>query len=84
MTINTGSRFRAQRWSLAIHAAYPDLHGIYYSSSMHANQPAIAFYERAEASGAMPAHPLFHRSLNDPALLTVLRNAAADLGYLLI
>ena len=80
MAINTGSRFRAQRWSRVIYEAYPYLHGLYYSSSMHANQPAIALYERAKDTGALSAQPLFHRSLSDPSLLTTLRNAATDLG----
>jgi len=31
----------------------------------------------------LPAVPAFHRALADPALLTVLRNAARALGYLL-
>lgn len=84
MAINTGSRFRAQRWSRVIYDAYPALHGLYYLSSMHTNQPAIALYERAKDTGALPARPLFHRSLSDPSLLTVLRNVAVDLGYLLV
>ena len=84
MAINTGSRFRAQRWSRVIYDAYPCLHGLYYPSSMHANQAAIALYERASDTGAMPAQPLFHRSLSDPSLLTALRNVATDLGYLVI
>ena len=84
MAINTGSRFRAQRWSRVIYDTYPYLHGLYYPSSMHANQPAIALYERASDTGVMPAQPLFHRSLSDPSLLTALRNVASDLGYLLI
>lgn len=84
MAINTGSRLRAQRWARVIYDAYPTLHGLYYPSSMHANQPVIALYERAKDTGALPARPLFHRSLSDPSLLTVLRNVAIDLGYLLV
>ena len=46
---------------------------------MHANQPAVALYERAHR--ALNRQPFFHRALADPALLTPLRNAAAVLGY---
>ena len=45
------------------------------------SQPAVALYERAEAS--LPAAPFFHRALADPLLLTILENAAAVLGYTL-
>lgn len=79
MAINSGPRPRAQRWSQAIYEAYPDLEGIYYPSSMHANRPAIALYERALT--ALPRAPVFHRPLADPALLSVLRHAARELGY---
>lgn len=82
MNINAGPRPRAQRWSSQIYAAYPTVEGTYYPSSMNANQPAVAFYERAITS--MPVAPVFHRALADPLLLVTLRNAAANLGYGLI
>jgi hypothetical protein len=50
---------------------------------MHANEPAVVLNDRAEAAEVLPAVPAFHRALADPALLTVLRNAARALGYLL-
>ena len=81
MALNTGPRAWARRWSQAIHAAYPGRHGLCYPSSMHANRPAMALYERAEAAGALPIRPMFHRALADPALFTLLRNTAIDLGY---
>ena len=49
---------------------------------MHANRPVVALYERGAA--ALPPHPSFHRALDDPCLLTALRNAARELGYLLL
>lgn len=79
MQINSGPRPRARRWSRAIYAAYPEVAGLYYASSMHANEPVVAFYERAEL--AFSPSPTFHAPLAHPALLEVLRNAAADLGY---
>jgi RES domain-containing protein len=82
MAINTGIRARARRWSRAIYAAYPDVEGLRYASSMHANQPAYALYESARS--AMPAAPAFHRALLDGALLGRLNAAAAALGYGLV
>ncbi len=79
MAINTGPRPRARRWSRAIYAAYADVDGILYASSMHANQPAVALYERAQPF--MPAAPIFNRALADPALLNRLATAAGRLGY---
>lgn len=82
MVINSGTRGRARRWSRTIYDAFPGIDGIQYSSSMHANAPCIALYERA--ADAMPAAPTFHRALLDPALLSVVRNAAFTLGYGLV
>jgi hypothetical protein len=48
---------------------------------MHANQPCVALYERALR--AMPAHPVFHRMLSDPTVLTLLKNACGEVNYFL-
>jgi hypothetical protein len=82
MLINCGSRPRARAWSRAFYAAYPRIHGLYYGSCLHANRPSLALYQRAQ--GAVPASPLLHRALSDAALKLTLRNAAAQLGYMLI
>lgn len=82
MAINSGTRKRAQRWARAIYAAYPDLDGIHYASSMFQNAPAVALFERAE--DAIPDRPFFHHRLDDAVLDTVLRNVATDIGYLLV
>jgi hypothetical protein len=79
MAINSGQRPRAQRWSRAIYTAYPGAEGLLYGSSMHANRPCVALYERAQT--AMPAAPSFHRALSDPSLLRRLNNAATTIGY---
>lgn len=81
MAINSGLRPRSRRWSQAIYQAYPGVHGLWYCSSMNANRPALALYERAEQ--ALPPTPFFHRALADPLLLTPLRNVAFRLGYLI-
>jgi len=82
MAINTGPRPRAQRWSRAIYEAYSNGQGLHYPSSMHRNSPVIALYERGLP--ALPPVPIFHRPLRDPALLSVLKQVARDLGYGLI
>jgi hypothetical protein len=82
MAINTGPRPRAQRWARAFHAAYPAIHGILYPSSMDANRPALALFERA--AFAMPTHPIFNRALAEPPLLIPISNAAARFGYAVV
>jgi hypothetical protein len=77
--LNSGPRPRARAWSRTIYAAYPEIDGLLYPSSMAGHAPAIVLYERAE--GAIPPRPDLHRSLADPALATVLSNAARDLNY---
>jgi hypothetical protein len=81
MNINSGPRDRARAWSACIHEAYPAAEGLWYASSMHANRPAVALYERAQ--DALPGRPTAHRALADPILLVPLQRAAADLGYAL-
>lgn len=82
MEINSGPRPRARRWAQAIYAAYPEVEGIYFPSSMHGNRPAVALWERG--AGAIPPLPVFHRPLLDPALLPVLSRVAKGLGYGLV
>lgn len=82
MAINSGPRPRAQRWSRAIYQAYPAIHGLWYGSSMDANQPAVALYERARPH--LGAQPLLHRALNDPLLGPLLLRAAAHVNYGLV
>ena len=81
MALTTGQRARARRWYQAIYQAFPQVDGLYYGSSMHANQPCVALYERALR--AMPAHPVFHRMLSDPTVLTLLKNACGEVNYFL-
>jgi hypothetical protein len=82
MVLSSGARPRAQRWSRSIYAAYAEIAGLYYPSSMHANVPSVALYERAVA--ALAPAPVFHRPLLDPALLPVLRRVALAIGYGLV
>jgi hypothetical protein len=79
MAINSGPRPRARLWSQVIYAAYPDIEGLWYCSSMDANRPAVALYERAKT--AIPVKPTVHRSLSDAALAAAVKKAASRFGY---
>lgn len=82
MAIATGRRDRARRWSLRIYEDYSAIEGLWYGSSMDANQPAIALYERAR--NALPRRPLFHRSVADRALDPQVAAAGLQFNYLVI
>ncbi len=84
MGLMTGPRSVERRWACAYYEVYENTHGLYYPSSMHANAPAAVLTDRAEALDVPPKHPSFHRALADPALLSILRNAARTLGYHLV
>ena len=81
MGLMTGARSVSRTWARGLYAAYPDAQGIAYPSSMHANALAIVLNERA--IGALPLTPDFHKALDDGGLVTVLKNAARELGYVL-
>jgi RES domain-containing protein len=83
MGLMTGARSVSRRWAQGFYETYDEGQGLLYPSSMHANEPAVVLNDRAERAEILPAVPVFHRALADPALLTVLRNAARALGYLL-
>ena len=78
MKLMTGPKSTSQNWSRGFYDVYTEIHGLYYPSSM-TNEPTIALNERAAL--VFPPTPGFNRALNDPALLTPLRNAARELNY---
>ena len=84
MGLMTGPRSVSRTWARAFHDSWPEIEGLYYPSSMHANRPAMVLSERAREAGVMPNQASFHRSLGDPAILGILRNAAHALGYALL
>ena len=84
MGLMAGPRSVSRTWARAFHDSYPEIDGLYYPSSMHANCPAMVLNERARKSGVVPEQTSFHRSLGDPAILSILRNAAHSLGYALL
>ena len=83
MALMSGPRSVSRKWARGFYDAYPETAGLWYPSSMHSNRPALVWTERAEAAGVVPRQPSFHRALGDPALLSMLKNAARELGYAL-
>jgi hypothetical protein len=82
MAINSGSRATARAWSRAIYAAYAHVEGLRYASSMNANQPAFALYERARTS--LPTDAALDIPLVTPALAAPLAATAIQLGYAVV
>jgi len=79
MAISTGRRDRARRWSQAIFDTYLDAAGLWYPSSMDANRPCVALYERGQHG--IPSNPRLHAALGDPKLAVVVHRAAARFSY---
>jgi hypothetical protein len=79
MAMSSGRRDRARAWSARIYEDYPAVQGLHYPSSMDANHPAVALYERAR--DALPARPVFHRALQDPALTAAVVASALLFDY---
>ena len=83
MGLMSGPRSVSRTWARGFYDAYPSIHGLRYPSSIHANRTAVVLTDRAQAAGALPSQPEFHRALADPVMLDVLKNAADELGYAL-
>lgn len=79
MAIGSGSRKQARAWSRAFYEAYPEIQGIRYASSMDANRPAVALYERAIS--ALPPAPEDDLPLSDSGLAAILADTCHALGY---
>lgn len=82
MALSTGPHARTRPWSRAAYEAYPDLHGLWYASSMDSMRGCAALFERA--SRAMPSAPAFHRALADISLRALLEHWSTQLNYRLI
>ena len=80
MKLASGPIADSRNWSRGFYEAYPDILGIQYPSSL-TNAPVVALYERADNGRIIPLTPVFHRALNDPAMLSIVINVADDLGY---
>lgn len=80
--IHSGPRPRAQRWARQLYDAYQKVDGILYCSSMYGNADSIALFERGSRS--VPALTVFHRALNDPAMLALLTQTSKHIDYQLV
>ena len=82
MAISTGRKDFARGWSRSIYEAYPNVEGLWYSSSMDANNPAVALYERAQR--CIPVTQIFDEPLTHPSLLGALVQLKDRFGYELV
>lgn len=80
--ISSGRRDVARHWARAIRAAFPDLEGLWYPSSMDGGGYCLVLWN--PAGDALPDAPVLSRPLTDPALADRLAGAAARLGYRLL
>lgn len=80
--ISSGSRPRARAWAREIFAAYPDVDGLWYRSSMDSGAPAVCLWERG--ASALPPRPWVHLPLNAAALALPIARACRALGYRLV
>jgi len=77
--ISSGPRDRARAWARAIFAAYPDIDGLWYRSSMNGGQPAVCLWERAADAVVGPADAL--APLDVPGLALPIARECRRLGY---
>ncbi|HEX3648981.1 MAG TPA: RES family NAD+ phosphorylase [Pseudonocardiaceae bacterium] len=81
--ISSGARERTQEWARSIRAAYPDLDGLWYRSSMDSGNPAVCLWD-PPAGGALPASPDALVKLDHPGLDIPLARICAALNYTLL
>lgn len=82
IALSTRPHARTRPWSRAAYEAYPDLHGLWYGSSMDSMRGCAALFERG--AHVIPAAPGFHRALADISLRALLEHWATELNYRLI
>ena len=81
--ISSGAKIMTQAWARAIRAAYPDLDGLWYRSSMDSGDPAICLWD-PPAAGALPAAPDVLLPLDYPGLDLPLARICDELNYTLL
>ncbi len=77
--ISSGRRDRARAWARAIFAAYGDIDGLWYRSSMNGGHPAVCLWQRAAGAVAGPADALI--PLDAPGLALPIARECRRLGY---
>ncbi|MCP2169361.1 RES domain-containing protein [Goodfellowiella coeruleoviolacea] len=81
--ISTGPKHLTQPWARAIRAAYPELDGLWYRSSMDSGDPAVCLWDPPGASG-LPAAPDVLLPLDHPGLDLPLARVCEELNYTLL
>lgn len=81
--ISTGPKDVTQAWARAIRAAYPDLDGLWYRSSMDSGDPAVCLWD-PPAAGALPTQPDILLPLDYPGLDLPLSRVCDALNYTLL
>ncbi|MFC4003076.1 RES family NAD+ phosphorylase [Prauserella oleivorans] len=81
--ISSGPKKITQAWARAVRAAFPDLDGLWYRSSMDAGAPAVCLWD-PPAAGALPASPDVLLALDHPGLDVPLSRVCRELNYLLL
>jgi hypothetical protein len=82
-SISSGPKTLTQAWARAIRAAYPELDGLWYRSSMDSGDPAICLWD-PPSGGALPATPDVLLPLDYPGLDLPLARICAELNYTLL
>ncbi|GAA3869687.1 RES family NAD+ phosphorylase [Saccharothrix violaceirubra] len=81
--ISSGPKHLTQAWARAIRAAYPELDGLWYRSSMDSGDPAICLWDPPGGTG-LPAAPDVLLPLEHPGLDLPLARVCEDLNYTLL
>ena len=81
--ISSGQKDVTQAWARTIRAAFPDLDGLWYRSSMDSGDPAVCLWD-PPAGDALPATPDVLLPLNYPGLDLPLSRICEALNYTLL
>lgn len=80
--VSTGRHDVTSEWAREIRAAFPELDGVWYPSSMNAGEPCIALWD--SAADALPDIPVVSLPLAHPGLADALAGVAERIGYRLL
>ncbi|SFT64976.1 RES domain-containing protein [Actinopolyspora lacussalsi subsp. righensis] len=81
--ISNGTKERTQSWARCIRAAYPELDGLWYRSSMDAGEPSVCLWDPPAAT-VLPENPDLLLPLEHPGLDLPLGRVCKELGYTLL
>ncbi|GAA3824634.1 MULTISPECIES: RES family NAD+ phosphorylase [Amycolatopsis] len=81
--ISSGPKKITQAWARAIRAAFPELDGLWYRSSMDGGHPALCLWD-PPAGKALPLAPDVLLPLDHPGLDVPLGRVCEELNYVLL